>query len=86
MKAEIKEWSDMVKRKPMSSTIIFLLLTGGSGASVGALATKSYVEGRHSEAMSKISVLEQDSVRKDKQLERIENKLDTVILSIRAMR
>lgn len=80
---DIKELLNLMRERPILSLVMLLILSGGSGASIGAFATRSAVEEKHAQAMFKIDGLERDRDQMQKQLDRIENKIDRIILRVR---
>lgn len=81
---ELKEWVDIAKKRPLTTALVAMLLTGGSGASIGAFATKAMVDEKHVEAMTRINSIEKEQGRTDQRmterLDRIENKVDRILL------
>ena len=71
---------EFARRRPVTALIVAGVLTGGSGASIGAFATKGMVDEKHAQAMNRISILEHDQQRSQEQLDRVESKIDKILL------
>ena len=86
----LKDLLKAAKGNPVISGFILLLLTGSGGASVGALATKSVVDEKHSIAMQRIDRVEnevKEGIDKfDEKLDRLDRKIDRVIFHVRGIR